>query len=63
MWEKPITYAVLLGVMGSLVSIGIWIGRINSFKASVDNTLVEIKESISSIQDSIEKILIRLPPD
>ena len=63
MWENPVTYAVLLGAMGSFVSIGVWIGRINSFKASVENTLAEIKESINSIQDSIEKILLRLPPD
>ena len=63
MWENPVTYAVLLGAIGSVLSIGIWIGRINSFKASVENTLAEIKESISSIQDSIEKILLRLPPD
>jgi len=63
MWENPITYAVLLAGMGSLVMIGIWIGRINSFKASVESTLAEINESINSIQDSIEKILLRLPPD
>lgn len=63
MGENPVTYAVLLGAIGSLVSIGIWIGRTNTFKASVENTLAEIKESISSIQDSVEKILLRLPPD
>ena len=63
MWENPVTYAVLLGAIGSILSIGIWIGRVNSFKASVENTLADIKESISSIQDSIEKILLRLPPD
>lgn len=63
MWENPVTYAVLLGAIGSLVSIGIWIGRISSFKASVENTLAEIKESINSIQDSMENILLRLPPD
>lgn len=63
MWENPVTYAVVLGTIGCLVGIGMWIGRINSFKASVENTLAEIKESINSIQDSIEQILIRLPPD
>ena len=63
MWENPVTYVVLLGAIGSLVSIGVRIGKINSFKASVENTLAEIKESINSIQDSIEKILLRLPPD
>lgn len=62
MWENPVTYAVVLGAIGSLVSIGIWIGRMNSFKGSVENTLAEIKESINKIQDSIEKILYRLPP-
>ncbi|MXZ74754.1 MAG: hypothetical protein F4207_15300 [Gemmatimonadetes bacterium] len=50
MWKNPVTFAVLLGATGSLVSIGIWICRINSFKASVESTLAEIKESINSIQ-------------
>ena len=49
--------------MGNLASKGIWIGRVNSFKTSVESTLAEIKESINSNQDSIEKILLRLPPD
>lgn len=63
MWENPVTYAVVLGTKGSLVSIGIWTGRMNSFKGSVENTLAEIKESINNIQYSVEKILFRLPPD
>lgn len=63
MWEHPVTYAVILGAIGSLVSTGIWIGRMNAFKGSVENTLVEIRESLNSVQDSIEKILFRLPPD
>ena len=63
MWENPVTYVVILGAMGSLFSIGIWVGRMNSFKSSVEQSLVEIKESIGNIQDSIEKILFRLPSD
>lgn len=62
MWENPVTYAVILGAIGSLVSTGIWIGRMNAFKSSVENTLVEIKDSLNNVQDSIEKILFRLPP-
>lgn len=63
MWENPVTYAVILGAIGSLVSTGIWIGRMNAFKSSVENALVEIKDSLNNVQDSIEKILFRLPPD
>lgn len=63
MWENPVTYLVILGAMGSLFSIGIWVGRMNSFKSSVEDTLAEIKELIGNIQDSIRKILIRLPSD
>ncbi len=63
MWENPVTYAVILGAIGSCVSVGIWIGRMNKLKGSVEDTLAEIKESIGNIQDSIEKILFRLPPD
>lgn len=63
MWENPVTYLVILGAMGSLFSIGIWVGRMNSFKSSVEDTLAEIKESIKDIQDTIRKILIRLPSD
>ncbi len=62
MWENPVTYAVILGAIGTFVSTGIWIGRMNAFKNSVENTLVEIKESLNSVQDSIGKILFRLPP-
>lgn len=63
MWENPVTYAVMLGAMGSLFSIGIWVARMNAFKSSVEQSLVEIKESIKDIQDTIRKILIRLPSD
>ena len=63
MWENPVTYLVILGAMGSLFSIGIWVARMNSFKSSVEDTLAEIKESIKDIQDTIRKILIRLPSD
>lgn len=62
MWEHPVTYAVILGAIGSLVGTGIWIGRMNAFKGSVENSLVEIKDSLNNVQDSIEKILFRLPP-
>ena len=63
MWENPVTYLVILGAMGSLFSIGIWVARMNAFKSSVEQSLVEIKESIKDIQDTIRKILIRLPSD
>ncbi len=63
MWENPVTYVVTLGAMGSLFSIGIWVARMNAFKSSVEQSLVEIKESIKDIQDTIRKILIRLPSD
>ena len=63
MWENPVTYAVILAAIGGLFSIGIWVGRMNAFKSSVEQSLVEIKESLADIQDSLRKILLRLPSD
>lgn len=52
---NPLTYAVLLGAGGTLVSIGVWVGNVNADRKS-------FKEFMKEIGNDIRKILDRLGP-
>ena len=55
-WENPVIYIIpAIAVIGALVTVGIWIGNMNSFKDTVGDTLKEIR-------DDIKKLFERLPP-
>lgn len=57
----PIATAITLA--GSLVSIGIWIGSVNTKQKSFKEALEEIKEGIREINKNILKIFSRLSSD
>ena len=57
----PIATAITLA--GSLVSIGIWIGSVNTKQKNFTEALQEIKEDIREINKNILKIFSRLGPD
>lgn len=52
--SNPVFYIMLAGLIGMLISIGIWIGKIEYFRGTVDKMLREIR-------DDIKKIFERLP--
>ena len=58
-WSNPLVY---LAAGGILVTIGIWVGSMNTFKGTVGETLTEIKESISKIEDRIVDIFEKIGP-
>ena len=51
-WSNPAAYLVILG-LSILVSTGIWIGRMEYFRGTVEKTLVDIKADIGKILDHL----------
>ena len=54
MWENPTTYVLIIAIVGGLITIGRWIGGMDRFRSSVEDT-------IKIIQEDIKKIFERLP--
>ena len=54
-WSNPAAYLVALGTVSILVSIGIWIGRMEYFRGTVEKTLVEIRADIGKIFDLLSR--------
>ena len=52
-WSNPAAYLVILGTLSILVSTGIWIGRMEYFRGTVEKTLVDIKADIGKILDHL----------
>ena len=61
--NTPLIVTATVGVIGTLIGIGVWIGRVNSDRENFKNFMKEIREDIGKIRENIEKIFLRLPTD
>lgn len=59
---NPVWILVVLATGGALITVGKWIGGMDKFRSSVEGAIVDIKNSISTIQGDIKSILGALPP-
>ena len=59
---SPLVVTALLAAIGIIFAIGTWVGSVNSDRKSFREFMKEIQNEISKIHDSIESILVRLPP-
>ena len=59
--EHPGWFTLILSVAALIFFAGRWVGGMNDFKTTVGNAIVEIKNSIETIQGDIKSILRALP--
>lgn len=59
-WDNPLTYIVIVGAIGLLITIvtvsikiGKWVGKVDSFRDSIEPFMKEIRDSLKAISDKI----------
>ena len=58
---NPLTYLVGLAILSGLAAIFIWVGKVDSDRASFNEFMKEVKDELKSIREHVAQIFQRLP--
>ena len=58
---NPTTYILILGVLGALYGVGLFIFKVGEWKGNVDKSLNSFKDIMEEIRSNFREILNRLP--
>ena len=59
--NNPVTWLVVLSILGGILSGGIWIGHVNSDRMGFSEFMAETKSVLEEIRNDIKNIFHKLP--